>query len=61
MNTGLKITAFAAALAATFGAAYAVGSAVEPVVAESGRTGHEAEEKDGTDAHQGHAGQESGR
>ncbi|MBE4741094.1 MULTISPECIES: hypothetical protein [Streptomyces] len=32
MNTGLRITAFAAALAATFGAAYGVGKGVEPVV-----------------------------
>ncbi|MFB7517696.1 hypothetical protein [Streptomyces sp. NPDC056144] len=31
MNTGVKITAFAAALAATFGAAYGVGQAVGPV------------------------------
>ncbi|MEU3889981.1 hypothetical protein [Streptomyces sp. NPDC029041] len=35
MNTGLRITTFAAALAATFGAAYGVGQAVGPVVAES--------------------------
>ncbi|GGX02373.1 hypothetical protein GCM10010297_25210 [Streptomyces malachitofuscus] len=35
MNTGLKITAFAAALAATFGAAYGVGEALDPVVAEA--------------------------
>ncbi|MDX2605439.1 hypothetical protein PV379_36185 [Streptomyces caniscabiei] len=32
MNTGLRITAFAAALAATFGAAYGVGKGVDPVV-----------------------------
>ncbi|WP_031010480.1 hypothetical protein [Streptomyces sp. NRRL F-5727] len=31
MNTGLKITAFAAALAATFGTAYGVGKGVGPV------------------------------
>ncbi|WP_418957737.1 hypothetical protein [Streptomyces tritici] len=31
MNTGVKITAFAAALAATFGTAYGVGAAVGPV------------------------------
>ncbi|MFE0174144.1 hypothetical protein ACFWZ2_17660 [Streptomyces sp. NPDC059002] len=31
MNTGLKITAFAAAVAATFGTAYGVGTAVDPV------------------------------
>uniref|UniRef100_UPI0006EB719B hypothetical protein n=1 Tax=Streptomyces prasinopilosus TaxID=67344 RepID=UPI0006EB719B len=35
MQTGLKITAFAAALAATFGAAYGVGQSLDPV-AEDG-------------------------
>ncbi|WP_435615548.1 hypothetical protein [Streptomyces coelicoflavus] len=35
MHTGLRITAFAAALAATFGTAYGVGRGVDPVVAES--------------------------
>ncbi|MEV0316974.1 hypothetical protein ACIBKX_31915 [Streptomyces sp. NPDC050658] len=34
MNTGLKITAFAAAVAATFGTAYAVGNGVDPVTSE---------------------------
>lgn len=34
MQTGLKITAFAAALAATFGTAYGVGQAVDPAVAD---------------------------
>ncbi|MET7295035.1 hypothetical protein ABZS79_23365 [Streptomyces griseoloalbus] len=34
MHTGLKITAFAAALAATFGTAYGVGQALDPVVAD---------------------------
>lgn len=34
MNTGLKITAFAAAVAATFGTAYGVGQGVDPVTAE---------------------------
>ncbi|MDW8806136.1 hypothetical protein P1P68_15410 [Streptomyces scabiei] len=32
MNTGLRITAFAAALAATFGTAYGVGKGIEPAV-----------------------------
>jgi hypothetical protein len=32
MNTGLKITAFAAALTATFGTAYGVGKSIDPVV-----------------------------
>ncbi|WP_055566658.1 hypothetical protein [Streptomyces atriruber] len=31
MNTGLKITAFAAAVAATFGTAYGVGTGIDPV------------------------------
>ncbi|MGX1564069.1 hypothetical protein [Streptomyces sp. NPDC055506] len=35
MNTGLKITAFAAALAATFGTAYGVGQGIDPVVADA--------------------------
>ncbi|MFG2651165.1 hypothetical protein [Streptomyces sp. NPDC048436] len=34
MNTGLKITAFAAAVAATFGTAYGVGKGVDPVTSE---------------------------
>ncbi|MGW0773713.1 hypothetical protein ACWD01_08685 [Streptomyces sp. NPDC002835] len=62
MNTGLKITAFAAALAATFGAAYGVGSAVEPVVAEkkpAKHTTHEAKEKDAA-AHEDHVEEGSG-
>lgn len=33
-NTGVRITAYAAALAATFGVAYGVGTAADPVVAE---------------------------
>ncbi|HSX99532.1 MAG TPA: hypothetical protein VLG91_19400 [Streptomyces sp.] len=35
MNTGLRITAFAAALAATFGTAYGVGKGVERVVPDT--------------------------
>ncbi|MBX9360088.1 DUF748 domain-containing protein [Streptomyces sp. WAC04114] len=35
MNTGLRITTLAAALAATFGAAYGVGQGIDPVVADS--------------------------
>ncbi|MFI1224645.1 MULTISPECIES: hypothetical protein [unclassified Streptomyces] len=45
MHTGLKVTAFAAALAATFGSAYAVGGALDPAVAakeSSGQDGHGA-------------------
>ncbi|MFJ2771817.1 hypothetical protein [Streptomyces sp. NPDC087300] len=51
MNTGLKITAFAAAVAATFGTAYGVGTAVDPVT-----------EKEPTASHGGHeAGQDGGK
>ncbi|MFF9776025.1 hypothetical protein ACF1HJ_20495 [Streptomyces sp. NPDC013978] len=38
MNTGLRITAYAAALAATFGAAYGVGKGVEPVVRDTAKS-----------------------
>ncbi|WP_405698524.1 hypothetical protein OHA99_32775 [Streptomyces coelicoflavus] len=41
MHTGLRITAFAAALAATFGTAYGVGRGVDPVVAESEPAPHD--------------------
>ncbi|WP_405801979.1 hypothetical protein [Streptomyces sp. NBC_01506] len=34
MNTGVRITAYAAALAATFGVAYGVGAGTDPVVAK---------------------------
>ncbi|MFD7716369.1 hypothetical protein [Streptomyces sp. NPDC059814] len=37
MNNGLKITAYAAALAATFGVAYGVGDGVDPLVAAEAR------------------------
>lgn len=40
MNTGLKITAYAAALAATFGTAYGVGSGTAPLSAGTERAGH---------------------
>lgn len=63
MNTGLKITAFAAAVAATFGTAYGVGKGVGPVTAEKKPTsehgGHTGEKEEpgggGTDAGAGHA------
>ncbi|MFE7762796.1 hypothetical protein [Streptomyces sp. NPDC057438] len=45
MNTGLRITAFAAALAATFGTAYGVGKGIEPVV--SGTAENEPARHDG--------------
>ncbi|MGX1515614.1 hypothetical protein [Streptomyces collinus] len=41
MHTGLRITAFAAALAATFGTAYGVGAGVDPIVADSAPAPHE--------------------
>ncbi|WP_328559046.1 hypothetical protein [Streptomyces coelicoflavus] len=42
MHTGLRITAFAAALAATFGTAYGVGAGVDPVVADGTPAPHDA-------------------
>ncbi|GAA3997822.1 hypothetical protein GCM10022384_51070 [Streptomyces marokkonensis] len=41
MRTGLRITAFTAAIAATFGTAYGVGKGVDPVVAESAPAPHD--------------------
>ncbi|MEU5623164.1 hypothetical protein [Streptomyces tendae] len=41
MHTGLRITAFAAALAATFGTAYGVGAGVDPIVADGAPAPHE--------------------
>ncbi|PGH49390.1 hypothetical protein [Streptomyces sp. Ru87] len=49
MNTALKITAFAAALTASFGAAYGLGYAVDPVAAgtaPAAHTGHEEDRRD---------------
>ncbi|MFC9757444.1 hypothetical protein [Streptomyces sp. NPDC056921] len=51
MNNALKITAFATALAATFGAAYGAGKSVDPLVAAEGRPAQQ---------HGGHAGKEEG-
>ncbi|MGW8884201.1 hypothetical protein [Streptomyces sp. NPDC055749] len=48
MNTGLKITAFAAALAATFGTAYGVGMGADPVfdpASQHGGQQHAGQEK----------------
>ncbi|MFI6137708.1 hypothetical protein ACIBCC_05925 [Streptomyces griseus] len=47
MHTGLKITAFAAALAATFGSAYAVGGAMDPAAEKepSHQDAHGAKER----------------
>ncbi|MFV0137517.1 hypothetical protein ACLGIH_30735 [Streptomyces sp. HMX87] len=41
MRTGLRITAFAAALAATFGTAYGVGRGIDPVVADTAPAPHD--------------------
>ncbi|MER7946508.1 hypothetical protein ABTY59_03820 [Streptomyces sp. NPDC096079] len=61
MNTGVKITAFAAALAATFGTAYGVGKGVGPVEepAKAGHGEHAAQEPRQEPA-DGHAGHEQG-
>ncbi|MEW2404601.1 hypothetical protein [Streptomyces sp. NPDC046862] len=60
MNTGLKITAFAAALAATFGTAYGVGKGVDPVVTDDAPAAHSeghsatSPEQEGGGDHTGH-------
>ncbi|MEU6169653.1 hypothetical protein [Streptomyces tanashiensis] len=61
MNTGVKITAFAAALAATFGTAYGVGKGVGPVE-EPQKAGHgeHAAQEPQKKAGDGHAGHEEG-
>jgi hypothetical protein len=61
MNTGLKLTAFAAALAATFGTAYGVGKGIDPIIADATPTPHErhSEESPMLEASGGHAGHES--
>ena len=50
MNTALKITAFTAALAATFGAAYGVGNAMDPVTSDPAPAAH-GDHRSGTPAH----------
>ncbi|MFJ4575891.1 hypothetical protein ACIP4W_31670 [Streptomyces sp. NPDC088846] len=60
MNNALRITAFAAALAATFGTAYGVGRGVDPLVAAEGRpaqrhTGHDEGKGSGAKAAAGGA------
>ncbi|MFF5103748.1 hypothetical protein [Streptomyces sp. NPDC000134] len=61
MNTALRITAFTAALAATFGTAYGVGQGLDPVVEDSaaashGTHGDPAPAPEGGGGHTGHAG-----
>ncbi|MFH9723080.1 hypothetical protein ACH4M4_08925 [Streptomyces sp. NPDC017254] len=62
MNTGVKITAFAAALAATFGTAYGVGKGVGPVEepAKAGHGDHAAAQPEKKDEGGAHAGHEEG-
>ncbi|WP_329386174.1 hypothetical protein [Streptomyces sp. NBC_01716] len=58
-NTGVRITAYAAALAATFGIAYGVGTGTDPVVAEKPPPAkHEREHAAGTGSD---TGKEAGR
>ncbi|MER7736916.1 hypothetical protein ABTX34_01040 [Streptomyces sp. NPDC096538] len=52
MKTGLKTATFAAALAATFGTAYGVGQAFDPVVQDRPRA-HEARHPSGEREHEG--------
>ncbi|MFI9757081.1 hypothetical protein ACIHFB_03965 [Streptomyces sp. NPDC051963] len=57
MHTGLKIGAFAAALAATFGTAYGVGQGVAPVVEDRPPASHDRHTEvspEGGDGHGGH-------
>ncbi|MEE1740458.1 hypothetical protein PUR49_28790 [Streptomyces sp. BE147] len=60
MNTGLRITAFAAALAATFGTAYGVGNGADPVFEAA--PGHAAPggAADRPDGHGGHQDEAAG-
>ena len=61
MHTGVKITAFAAALAATFGTAYGVGQGIDPVVADREPASHDthAESPPEPEGGGGHAEHES--
>ncbi|MFD7765318.1 hypothetical protein [Streptomyces sp. NPDC059787] len=55
MNTGMRITAFAAALAATFGTAYGVGAAVDPAAPDQEPAAHAEHEGPAPSGHGGHA------
>ncbi|MEU9588847.1 hypothetical protein AB0D84_03840 [Streptomyces sp. NPDC048193] len=63
-NTGLRITAFTAALAATFGTAYGVGRVVDPVVAEAPPAAHDEHAEPSADpgrgGHTGHGSEPAG-
>ncbi|MDC0766879.1 hypothetical protein [Streptomyces sp. HD] len=59
MHAGLRITAFAAALAATFGTAYGAGQGIDPVVKDPAPARHESHgeaspEAEGAGGHAGH-------
>ncbi|WP_128429991.1 hypothetical protein [Streptomyces cyaneus] len=59
MHAGLKITAFAAALAATFGTAYGVGMGIDPVVEDPAPARHDSHSEpsptpEGGGGHGGH-------
>ncbi|MET8079593.1 hypothetical protein [Streptomyces sp. NPDC005303] len=62
MHAGLKITAFAAALAATFGTAYGVGQGIGPVIDDEPPARHDAHmggTGSGPSGDSGHSGHES--
>ncbi|MFE7275202.1 hypothetical protein [Streptomyces sp. NPDC057623] len=61
MHAGLRITAFAAALAATFGTAYGVGEALDPVVEDPAPARHEShgEASAAPEGDAGHGGHET--
>ncbi|MEU5042635.1 hypothetical protein [Streptomyces griseorubiginosus] len=54
MHAGLKITAYAAALAATFGTAYGVGQGLGPVVQDEPKARHDMRGDGGRSAHSEH-------
>lgn len=60
MNTGVKITAFAAAVAAAFGAAYGVGQSMDAVVAEAEPARHDGHADGARESHDGHAAEGAG-
>ncbi|MFF6997961.1 hypothetical protein ACFY93_23785 [Streptomyces sp. NPDC008313] len=59
MNTGVKITVFATALAATFGTAYGVGAAVGPTAPDRNSAAHADHDRPAPSGHGGHGGHES--
>ncbi|MCX4666209.1 hypothetical protein OG453_05945 [Streptomyces sp. NBC_01381] len=60
MNTGLKITAFAAAVAATFGTAYGVGKGVDPVTSQKKPASEHGGHGGGEEAAAGEKGEKQG-